>query len=68
MMHTLSLKEMPTTSPVKFSRRDSSATKLLKALISQMISMDPDERPPVEEVLEQLTEIAGMYVNYCIIY
>ena len=47
------------TSPVVFSKDDSVATRMLKALISQMISMEPEDRPSAEEVLEQLLDVAG---------
>ncbi len=48
-----------TTSPVKFLLSESPFKKQLKALISLMINMDPAERPTVDQVLQELTTIAG---------
>ncbi len=48
------------TSPIKFSIRDSTFKKQVKALVSTMISLDPKDRPTVDEVLTELENIRGM--------
>ena len=47
-----------TASPIKFKVKDSMQTKVLKTLVSSMISFDPEDRPTIDEVLAELHTIA----------
>ena len=48
-------------SPVKNDVTDSVEEKLLKSLISAMISFEPKERPTIDQVLKDLQFINGTY-------
>ena len=45
--------------PIKFLPKDSKTKKMLLTLVSSMINIDPEDRPTIGEVLEELRSIAG---------
>ena len=47
-----------TASPIKFHTKDSIPTKLIKTLVSSMINFSPDDRPTIDEVLEELMTLS----------
>ena len=48
-----------TALPVKFNILDSIVIKLLKNLVSSMISLNATDRPSIDEVLHELKTISG---------
>ena len=53
-----------TASPIKFHLTDTPQIQQLKALICMMISFEPSDRPSIDEVLQKLQNIAGIYIIY----
>ena len=60
VMHDLARREKLTDlSPVKFDVMDTVTVKLLKALITTMISYHPSDRPRIDRVREEIKAIQG---------
>ena len=68
MYKAMKKKEVPPT-PIEFDFKESKQRKLVKQLVGAMLHPNPDKRPDIGDVLNELRDIAGTDLNvYMYVY